>query len=164
MCSSMPPGLFVHMFWKQCLSCHTLLNAMSHCRAGPLMRWCAYTPPLQTRHEDAPDAPLWQYPTNILRNRALQLVDTHQVFLVDGDFVPSISMQQVAQAGVFGLKNGEVVIVPAFRIQEDISDTILLDSSRVMEEKARLIACVESGAHGCKCELQCEAIITAMPI
>ena len=62
------------------------------------------------------------YPVNAMRNRALLLSRTDIVFLLDADFVPSLSTSYVGQREEFAklneiLANNSVVVVPAFEMK-----------------------------------------------
>ena len=102
-----------------------------------LLRWSAYLSPRQSlctgscrgvdrdgvplpagfpQYETHPGQPLWQYPANIMRNQALRLVETDHVLLLDGDFVPSLSMRQVAR-DVAQLDPRQVLLLPPFQVQ-----------------------------------------------
>ena len=125
-----------------------------------LLRWCAYLPPRQSackgwcRREDPNvsnasqteinvGSPLWHYPANIMRNRALQLVETQQVMLLDADFIPSLSMQQAAQTGVGWLRHGEVLIIPPFQLRGVVSWEDI-ERSQLLTTKSALIHCLDN--------------------
>ena len=125
-----------------------------------LLRWCAYLPPRQSackgwcRREDPSVSNasqteinvgkgLWHYPANIMRNRALQLVETQQVMLLDADFIPSLSMQQAAQTGVGWLRHGDVLIIPPFQLRGVVSWEDI-ERSQLLTTKSALIHCLDN--------------------
>jgi glycosyltransferase-like protein LARGE len=62
----------------------------------------------------------YTYPANILRNRALQLVETKMVFLLDADFVPDGGLYGYLRSNFVELYSGwTVYVVPAFQFAED---------------------------------------------
>ena len=119
---------------------------------GGTLRWCAYLPPRLTVGEavnsSTRDA-LWQYPANIMRNRALQLVETQQVMLLDADFLTPHSMRHVARVGLPHLLPGQILIVPPFQVRGSVR-WAELQKSGVLIDKQALIrtieqACVSTG-------------------
>jgi hypothetical protein len=119
------------------------------------LRWCAYRPPSiapsarvsagnekATADVDGRGVADWVYPVNIMRNRALQLVETRQLMLIDGDFIPSDSMQQIARTGVEGLAAGSVLLVPPFQSRANVTSAGVADPQVVaalLRSKARVI-------------------------
>ena len=124
------------------------------------LRWCAYRPPSiapsarvsagnekATADVDGRGVADWVYPVNIMRNRALQLVETRQLMLIDGDFIPSDSMQQIARTGVEGLAAGSVLLVPPFQSRANVTSAGVADPQVVaalLRSKASLIKAVEA--------------------
>ncbi len=124
------------------------------------LRWCAYRPPSiapsarvsagnekATAEVDGRGVADWVYPVNIMRNRALQLVETRQLMLIDGDFIPSDSMQQIARTGVEGLAAGSVLLVPPFQSRANVTSAGVADPQVVaalLRSKVSLIKAVEA--------------------
>ena len=116
------------------------------------LRWCVYSPPQQGKNESSPGDALWPYPANIMRNRALQLVETEQVLLLDADFIPSTSMRSIARTGAPGLRRGQLLIVPPFQLttnstvrNKDVAWERLHQSGLLLN-KASFIDCFDSAA------------------
>lgn len=116
------------------------------------LRWCVYAPPRQDKDEPRPGDALWPYPANIMRNRALQLVETTQVLLLDADFIPSTSMRSIARLGAPDLQPGQLLILPPFQLSADSSgrnkevawDRVL--QSGLLLNKSAVIDCFDSAA------------------
>jgi hypothetical protein len=66
------------------------------------------------------------YPINILRNAALRLVETEYVFMVDGDFVPSLGLYEYLlrqSERLFYMGNYTALVIPCFSVfHEDQPD------------------------------------------
>ena len=122
---------------------------------GGTLKWCAYLPPRMTRDEQAQmmgrpmednetvSESLWKYPANIMRNRALQLVETKQVMLLDADFIPSLAMRKVATTGVEWLRNKQILIVAPFLLRGSELEWDEITQSGVLNDKRSLISCIE---------------------
>ena len=99
---------------------------------GGTLRWCVYMPPRMTLAEQlelegsassvSKKRPLWKYPANIMRNRALQLVETEQVMLLDADFIPTAALRAVARDGGKWLRPNQLLIVAPFQSRGDAVD------------------------------------------
>jgi hypothetical protein len=127
-----------------------------------LTRWCAYKPPLKNTYPDGKagsGSADWTYPINIMRNRALQLVETLAVLVIDGDFFASDSLRVVAKDGIPWLTDKEALIVPAFKMQLTNASrctgnqacnnaAIATAMPGVLQAKANLIGAVEEGVLG----------------
>jgi glycosyltransferase-like protein LARGE len=90
----------------------------------------------------------YTYPANILRNRALQLVDTKLVLLLDADFVPSRDLYKYLKGNFDQYYHGKnIYIVPAFQFAIDNpSYTGDLDGFFFPEKKADLLERIEDGS------------------
>ena len=85
---------------------------------GPSLVFCMYMTPMNAERESWGSArgAEWAYPSNIMRNRALQLVATQQVLLLDADFVPvniSTTAPGLVETGA-DLKPNQVLVLAPF--------------------------------------------------
>ena len=105
-----------------------LLAASQRLTGEASLSWCVYMPhkiDIWTKAEDShikvagKHAAAWAYPANIMRNRALQLVRTKQVMLLDADFIPC-NMSKAATSKGVELKKDELMIVAPFILKPTI--------------------------------------------
>ena len=136
-----------------------LLNAS---KSGPTLRWCGYRTPYYIDSGQLTE--LWRYPANIMRNRALQLVETEQVLLLDADFIPSKTVAAFAKEGVPDLQEHELLVLAPFQV--DPTQTFAwqqLLSSGILDSKAQLISSVEAYAYSRANESANESAIIVGP-
>ena len=143
----------------EAVSAEKKLNAALEGPIAFTLTWCMYLPPRmpyfgQDKEADPRLTTEWTYPSNILRNRALQLVGTKQVLLLDADFIP-VNMGNLAKHGVEWLGKNKAIVLPPFVLDQSKRGTSKvvtkqdIAASALFQDKAHLQRCVEAGPGAC---------------
>ena len=83
-----------------------------------------------------------------MRNRALQLVETTQVLLLDADFVPGRMPHEITmKRGIEWLAPNQVLILAPFSMRSNVTMALqMMHRAHLWTSKQALIHCMEAGA------------------